>query len=118
MLDAVVALPALAARHRRIQGHAVGDEDKVIERQPSDDEPFSALAFKIMSDPHLGKLTYVRRLLRHARRPAPQVLNSTKGRKERIGKIYQMHANKREEIASRRRRPDRRRHGPQGHHDR
>ena len=80
-----------------IQGHAVGDEDKLIERQPSEDEPFSALAFKIMSDPHLGKLTYIR-LYSGFLATGTQVLNSTKGRKERIGKIYQMHANKRAEI--------------------
>src|SRR4029078_11678457 len=62
-------------------------------------EPFAALAFKIMSDPHLGKLTYLRvysgKLL-----TGTTVLNPTKRRKERIRKIYQMHANKREEIAS------------------
>ena len=60
MLDAVVRYLPSPLDVDAIQGHAVGDEDKVIERQPSEDEPFSALAFKIMSDPHLGKLTYIR----------------------------------------------------------
>jgi elongation factor G len=59
----------------------------------------SALAFKIMSDPHLGKLTYVR-IYSGTLNAGSQVLNSSKERKERIGKIYRMHANKREEIAS------------------
>ena len=60
MLDAVVHYLPSPLDVDAIEGHAVGDEDEVIERQPSEDEPFSALAFKIMSDPHLGKLTYIR----------------------------------------------------------
>ena len=70
-----------------------------------------------MSDPHLGKLTYIR-VYSGVLETGTPVLNSTKGRKERIGKIYQMHANKREEIDRGRRRPHRRRHGPEGHHHR
>ena len=66
---------------------------------PSDADPFSALAFKIAADPHLGRLTYIR-LYSGKLEAGSTVLNSTKGRKERIGKIYQMHANKRQEIAS------------------
>jgi len=97
MLDAVVRyLPSpldIGATH----GTKVGDESVEIIREPKDDEPLAALAFKIASDPHLGKLTYVRvysgRLVQGA-----AVLNSIKDRKERIGKIYRMHANKREEI--------------------
>jgi len=69
----------------------------VLAREPEDDAPLSALAFKIMSDPHLGKLTYLR-VYSGTLTAGNSVLNSTKGRKERIGKIYQMHANKREEI--------------------
>src|SRR3954449_997419 len=99
MLDAVVRYLPSPLDVDAIQGHAVGDEDKVIERQPSGDEPFSALAFKIMSDPHLGKLTYIR-LYSGTLETGTSVLNSTKGRKERIGKIFQMHANKREEKPS------------------
>src|SRR6202007_646031 len=80
-----------------IAGHDVDHEEKVIERRPSEDEPFSALAFKIMSDPHLGKLTFIR-VYSGVLEAGSSVLNSVKDRKERIGKIYRMHANKREEI--------------------
>jgi elongation factor G len=66
-------------------------------RTADEAEPLSALAFKIATDPHLGKLTYVR-IYSGAVENGAQVLNSTKDRKERIGKIYQMHANKREEL--------------------
>jgi elongation factor G len=97
MLDAVVRYLPSPLDVDAIEGHAVGHEDQVIERKPSEAEPFSALAFKIMSDPHLGKLTYIR-VYSGALEAGTQVLNSTKGKKERIGKIYKMHANKREEI--------------------
>ncbi len=99
MLDAVVAYLPSPLDVDAIAGHKPGHEDVVIERQPSESEPFSALAFKIMSDPHLGKLTYLR-IYSGLLETGTQVLNSTKDRKERIGKIYRMHANKREEIAS------------------
>jgi elongation factor G len=99
LLDAVVAYLPSPIDVPSIEGHDVKDEEKVISRKPSEDEPFSALAFKIMADPHLGKLTYLR--IYSGRLDAgTQVLNPTKGKKERIGKIYRMHANKREEIAS------------------
>ena len=99
MLDAVVAyLPSPLDIHA-IEGHKPGHEDQVIERAPSDSEPFAALAFKIMTDPHLGKLTYIR-VYSGRLQTGTQVLNSVKDRKERIGKIYRMHANKREEIDS------------------
>jgi elongation factor G len=99
MLDAVVAYLPSPLDIRAIEGHKPGHEDVVIERQPSDSEPFSALAFKIMTDPHLGKLTYIR-VYSGRLQTGTQVLNSVKERKERIGKIYRMHANKREEIDS------------------
>jgi len=99
MLDAVVAYLPSPLDVEAIEGHKPGKEDEVISRKPSDDEPFSALAFKIMSDPHLGKLTYVR-VYSGRLDSGTQVANSTKDRKERIGKIYRMHANKREEIDS------------------
>ncbi|WP_238174557.1 elongation factor G [Kribbella kalugense] len=82
-----------------IEGHDVKDHDTVVLRKPDDSEPFSALAFKIAADPHLGKLTFIR-VYSGKLETGTQVLNPTKGRKERIGKIYRMHANKREEIAS------------------
>lgn len=75
------------------------DPETVVKRRPSDDEPLSALAFKIASDPHLGKLTFIR-VYSGRLESGTAVLNPTKGKKERIGKIYRMHANKREEIES------------------
>ncbi|MFD3512705.1 elongation factor G [Streptomyces sp. NPDC058657] len=99
LLDAVVRYLPSPLDVEAIEGHDVKDADKVVSRKPSDDEPFSGLAFKIMSDPHLGKLTFVR-VYSGRLEAGSSVLNSVKGKKERIGKIYRMHANKREEIAS------------------
>jgi elongation factor G len=97
MLDAVNRYLPSPLDIKSIVGTKMGDPETEIERQPSESEPFSALAFKIMSDPHLGKLTFVR-IYSGKLEAGTQVLNSTKDRKERIGKIYQMHANKREEM--------------------
>jgi elongation factor G len=99
LLDAVVSYLPSPADVPAIEGHAVDDEETVVIRKPSEAEPFSALAFKIMADPHLGKLTYIR-VYSGRLEAGTQVLNPTKGRRERIGKIYRMHANKREEISS------------------
>ena len=99
MLDAIVAYLPSPLDIPSIKGHAVGNEEEAVERHADPDEPFSALAFKIMADPHLGKLTYIR-IYSGTLETGTQVLNSIKGRKERIGKIYQMHANKREERPS------------------
>jgi elongation factor G len=96
MLDAIVDYLPSPIDIPSVKGHAVGDEDKLVERSPDPDEPFAALAFKIMSDQHLGKLTYIR-VYSGTLESGSNVLNSIKGRRERIGKIYQMHANKREE---------------------
>jgi elongation factor G len=96
MLDAIVDFLPSPLDIPAIKGHAVGDEEKAVERHADPAEPFSALAFKIMSDQHLGKLTYIR-IYSGTLETGTQVLNAIKGRKERIGKIYQMHANKREE---------------------
>ncbi|MBL1102295.1 elongation factor G [Streptomyces coffeae] len=99
LLDAVVRYLPSPIDIEAIEGHSVKDPDEVIKRRPSEEEPLSALAFKIASDPHLGKLTFIR--VYSGRMDAgTQVLNSVKGKKERIGKIYRMHANKREEIES------------------
>ncbi|MGA0078325.1 MAG: elongation factor G [Candidatus Nanopelagicales bacterium] len=98
MLDAVVRYLPNPLDVGSIKGFKQGDEETVIERKPDASEPFAALAFKIMSDPHLGKLTYIR-IYSGSLEAGTQVLNSSKDRKERIGKIYQMHANKREEIS-------------------
>jgi len=97
MLDAVLDFLPSPIDVEAVEGHKMGNEEELMTRKPSEDEPFSALAFKIMSDPHLGKLTYVR-VYSGTLRTGTQVLNGTKDRKERIGKIYRMHANKREEI--------------------
>jgi elongation factor G len=99
MLDAIVDYLPSPLDVPSIKGHAVGHEEQLVERHADPDEPFSALAFKIMADPHLGKLTYIR-IYSGTLEAGTQVLNSIKGRKERIGKIYQMHANKREERPS------------------
>jgi elongation factor G len=97
MLDAVVRYLPSPIDVGAIEGHAVGHDEQVVTREPTEDAPLSSLAFKIMSDPHLGKLTYIR-IYSGTLTAGSQVLNSTKGRKERVGKIYRMHANKREEI--------------------
>jgi len=99
MLDAIVDFLPSPVDIPAITGHKVGDEDVLIERHADPAEPFAALAFKIMSDQHLGKLTYIR-IYSGTLESGSAVMNSTKGRRERIGKIYQMHANKREERPS------------------
>jgi elongation factor G len=96
MLDAVNRYLPSPLDINAIVGHKVGDAEAEDSRQPSESEPFSALAFKIMTDPHLGKLTFVR-IYSGRLETGTSILNSTTGKKERIGKIYQMHANKREE---------------------
>ncbi|MDT5401954.1 MAG: elongation factor, partial [Mycobacterium sp.] len=95
MLDAVVDYLPSPLDVPAIEGTALDGETPLL-RKPSNSEPFSGLAFKIQTDKHLGKLTYVR-VYSGTLDSGSQVINSTKDRKERIGKIYQMHANKREE---------------------
>ncbi len=99
MLDAVVDYLPSPIDVGAVTGHAMNDEEKLIQRGPDESEPFSALAFKIVSDKHLGKLTYIRVYSGRLDRGSP-VLNSTKNNKERVGKIYLMHANDREERES------------------
>ena len=95
MLDAVVDFLPSPLDVPAIEGTAMDGETPLL-RRPANSEPFSGLAFKIQTDKHLGKLTYVR-VYSGKLEAGSQVVNSTKDRKERIGKIYQMHANKREE---------------------
>ena len=95
MLDAVVDFLPSPLDVPAISGVALDGETEVL-RHPDSTEPFSALAFKIQTDQHLGKLTYIRVYSGRLDAGSP-VLNSTKDRKERVGKIFQMHANKREE---------------------
>jgi elongation factor G len=95
MLDAVVDYLPSPLDVPSITGTALDGETEVL-RHADATEPFSALAFKIQTDQHLGKLTYIRVYSGRLEAGSP-VLNSTKDRKERVGKIFQMHANKREE---------------------
>ena len=99
LLDAMIAYLPAPTDIPAIDGFKPGHPEVVIERHPSNDDPLAALAFKIAADPHLGKLTYLR-IYSGVLKSGAQLINSTKGKKERIGKIYQMHANKREEIES------------------
>ncbi|MFE4466131.1 elongation factor G [Oerskovia sp. NPDC056781] len=93
MLDAVIDFLPSPLDVPAINGHDVKDEEKIVERHPDATEPFSALAFKVASHPFFGKLTYVR-VYSGQVTPGTQVLNATKGKKERLGKIFQMHSNK------------------------
>ncbi|GLB67476.1 elongation factor G [Arthrobacter mangrovi] len=93
MLDAVIDFLPSPLDVPSIQGHAVNDEETVLERQADASAPFSALAFKVVTHPFFGRLTYIRVYSGKAASGA-QVINSTKGKKERIGKLFQMHANK------------------------
>ena len=96
MLDAVVDYLPSPLDVDHVTG-TLQDGVTPVERRADESEPLAALAFKIATDQHLGKLTYVR-IYSGVVENGAQVLNSTKDRKERIGKIYQMHANKREEL--------------------
>lgn len=95
MLDAVVELMPSPADIPAIKG--TNEKGNEAERHPGDDEPFSALAFKLMSDPFVGQLTFVR-VYSGVLRKGDSVWNAVKGKKERIGRIVQMHANARHEI--------------------
>jgi len=98
MLDAVIDYLPSPLDVPAIKGHAVDDEEEIVERHSNDDEPFSALAFKVMTDPYVGKLTFFR-VYSGTLESGSYVQNSTKGKRERIGRILQMHANSRQEIA-------------------
>ena len=93
MLDAVVDYLPSPLDVPPMIGHKPNDEEAEITRAPSSSEPFSALAFKIAVHPFFGKLTYVRVYSGEVPSGA-QVINSTKGKKERVGKLFQMHSNK------------------------
>jgi elongation factor G len=93
MLDAVVDYLPSPLDVESVQGHVPGNEEEVISRKPSADEPFAALAFKIAVHPFFGKLTYIRVYSGKVDSGA-QVINATKGKKERLGKLFQMHSNK------------------------
>jgi elongation factor G len=97
MLDAVVDYLPSPLDVPAIKG-TLPDSEEEVERHSDDDEPFSALAFKVMTDPYVGKLTFFR-VYSGTLDAGSYVQNSTKGKRERVGRILQMHANSRQEIA-------------------
>ncbi|MBZ5751438.1 elongation factor G [Metabacillus rhizolycopersici] len=97
MLDAVIAYLPSPLDVPAIKGHAP-DSDEELVRESSDEGPFAALAFKVMTDPYVGKLTFFR-VYSGTLSAGSYVQNSTKGKRERVGRILQMHANSREEIS-------------------
>jgi len=96
MLDAVVDYLPSPVDVESIKGVNLDTEEEIT-REPSDEAPFSALAFKVMTDPYVGKLTFFR-VYSGTAQAGSYVKNSTKGKRERLGRILQMHANSREEI--------------------
>ncbi|NWQ44279.1 elongation factor G [Bacillus sp. EB106-08-02-XG196] len=98
MLDAVIDYLPSPLDVPAIKGHAPDDDEEILERHSSDEEPFSALAFKVMTDPYVGKLTFFR-VYSGTLESGSYVQNSTKGKRERVGRILQMHANSRQEIS-------------------
>ncbi|MSW98187.1 MAG: elongation factor G, partial [Actinobacteria bacterium] len=93
MLDAVIDYLPSPLDVPDVEGHDVRDLEKIVTRKAASTEPFSALAFKVVSHPFFGRLTYIRVYSGKAE-GGTQVINSTKDKKERIGKLFQMHANK------------------------
>ncbi|MCD1146366.1 elongation factor G [Kocuria sp. LUK] len=93
MLDAVIDFLPSPLDVPNVQGHALNDEEEILTRPVDYSAPFSALAFKVAAHPFYGQLTYIRVYSGKAVN-GEQVLNSTKGKKERIGKLFQMHSNK------------------------
>ena len=99
LLDAVVEYLPSPVDIDHIEGTAPGKKDEVIERKLVPEEKTSGLAFKIQTDPHVGKLTYVR-VYSGVIQAGSYIYNSTQGERERVGRLLLMHANQREEIAS------------------
>jgi elongation factor G len=97
MLDAVVDYLPSPLDIPPVKGTDIDDHDKIIVRHASDDEPFSALIFKIMTDPYSGQLAFFR-VYSGKMNAGESVFNVAKGRKERVGRLMRMHANKREDI--------------------
>jgi len=98
MLDAIVYYLPSPIDIKSVEGLHPKTRSKLL-RKPAEDEPFSALAFKIMSDPYIGKLTFLR-IYSGVLKQGQEIYNSTKEKNERVGRIVLMHANKREEIES------------------
>ena len=97
LLDAIVNYMPAPTDVAMVEGRDPKNPDILIDREVSDEAPFASLAFKVMTDPFVGRLTFFRVYAGIVEKGAT-VLNSTKGKKERMGRILQMHANKREEI--------------------
>jgi elongation factor G len=97
LLDAVVDYLPSPSDIPPVQGHLPQHDDTIVERCASDAEPFAALAFKIATDPYVGRLTFFR-VYSGSVKAGSYVYNSTKDKRERIGRLLQMHANKRDEI--------------------
>ncbi len=96
LLDAIIDYLPSPVDIPAVQGHVPHHDGTVVERRASDDEPFAALAFKIATDPYVGKLTFFR-VYSGSLKAGSYVYNSTKDKRERVGRILQMHANHREE---------------------
>ncbi len=96
LLDAITAYMPAPTQKGVIKGHEYKNEENQVELPISDEAPFAALAFKVMTDPFVGRLTFFR-VYTGMIEKGSYVLNSTKGKKERMGRLLQMHANKREE---------------------
>ena len=97
LLDAVIDYLPSPLDIEAVKGFKPGDEENEIERQHSDDEPFAALAFKVVSDPHVGKLTYFR-VYSGVLNKGDKVQNTSTGKDDRLGRILRMHSNSREDI--------------------
>ena len=97
LLDAVVAYLPAPIDLPPVRGFKPGHEEELLERPPSDDAPFSALAFKIMTDPYVGKLTYLR-VYSGTMKKGDSVLNSVDDKKERFGRLLRMHAASQEDV--------------------
>ena len=97
VLDAVIDYMPAPTDVPSIKGHLDDADETLAERHPADDEPFAALAFKIATDPFVGTLTFIR-VYSGVLKSGDTIMNPVKGKKERVGRILQMHANSREEI--------------------
>ena len=97
LLDAVIDFMPSPLDVPAIEGTDPKDEEVILERHPGDEEPLSALAFKVVTDPYVGKLIYVR-LYSGVLESGSYVYNATKGKRERVGRIMQMHSNKQQEV--------------------
>lgn len=97
MLDAVIDFLPSPLDVPPIEGHSVDDPDEIIEHHADDEEPFAALAFKVMTDPYVGRLTFFR-VYSGTLQAGSYVMNASEGKRERVGRILQMHANSRSEI--------------------